>query len=387
MRTTHNRFVSCDVELCFVERRTIFTMHIVNVIQCANLGGMEQASLRLMRALKARGHELSLISLNPIAGLGPLLEKANIPACGLDYAGKGKFAALFDLRRKLASQSADALIMTGHNFAASLAIGDICRGRRLLANHFHHEGVMPPWRWRLIYRAARARFQTITFPSDFVRREAETLDPAIKPIARTIRNPLQIPPLPVDPVKRAAMRARCRVDGDAPLIGNAGWLISRKRIDVFLDTAAAFVQMRPDARFVIAGDGELRAALEVQTQRLGLSDRLTWLGWQSDLEPFYAGIDALLFNTDWDTFPTTPIEAMSLAIPVVASSVHGGLPEILNEETGWLFDRHDPPALAQALLRALTTEGRIRGARARDSVRVTSDPESVAVEIEELLLG
>ena len=47
---------------------------------------MEQASLRLMRALQGRGHELRLISLNPIEGLGPLLEMADIQAIGLDYA-------------------------------------------------------------------------------------------------------------------------------------------------------------------------------------------------------------------------------------------------------------------------------------------------------------
>ena len=62
-------------------------MRILNLIQCANLGGMEQASLRLMKALQARGHELRLISLNPIAGLGPSTQKANIRPEGLIIRG------------------------------------------------------------------------------------------------------------------------------------------------------------------------------------------------------------------------------------------------------------------------------------------------------------
>src|SRR5688572_5986271 len=135
-------------------------MRILNLIQCANLGGMEQASLRLMRALRARGHELNLISLNPIAGLGPLLERAGIPAISLEYSTRGKIACFFDLRRTIRRLHADALMMTGHNLAASLALGDVCREHRMMAMHFHHEGVMPPWRWRLIYRAAERQFRT-----------------------------------------------------------------------------------------------------------------------------------------------------------------------------------------------------------------------------------
>jgi glycosyltransferase involved in cell wall biosynthesis len=360
-------------------------MRIVNVIQCTNLGGMEQASLRLMKALMARGHELSIISLNPIAGLGPLLKEAGIPAVGLDYSRCGKIGAFFDLRRALQAESADALIMTGHNFAASLALGDAGRGRRLLACHYHHEGVMPPWRWRLIYRIARARFQSITFPSDTVRWEAEAIAPFISPVARTIRNPL--PPPTVDPSLRVAFRAGLGVGPATPLIGNAGWLIQRKRFDIFLDTAAEILKLQPHAHFAVAGDGELRSALEAQAARLGIASRLAWLGWLRDLDPFYAALDVLLFNTDWDTFPTTPVEAMSRAIPVVASSIQGGLPELLDDETGWLLDRHDPAALAKAAITALGPEGRARGSRARGRVTTMSDPATIAAQIEELLIG
>jgi hypothetical protein len=49
-------------------------MNIINIMQGTDLGGMEQASLRLMLGLKELGHSLQVLSLNPIGGLGPLLE-------------------------------------------------------------------------------------------------------------------------------------------------------------------------------------------------------------------------------------------------------------------------------------------------------------------------
>ena len=360
-------------------------MRILNIIQCAHLGGMEQASLRLMQALKARGHELRLISLNPIQGLGPLLAKAGIPACGLDYGKRGKFATMVDLSRVLRSEQADAMIMTGHNLAASLSLGNVCRDHRVLAAHFHHNGVMPAWRWRLIYRFALRRFQAITFPSDFVRREAVAICPAIKGISHVVRNPIEMPPR-VTPEERLIIRERVGLHPQVRLVGNAGWLIPRKRFDVFLRTAAVAASRRQDIRFVIAGDGPERPSLQHLALSLGIADKVHWLGWMDDLRPFYAGLDVLLFNSDWDAFPTTPVEAMSYGVPVVASALNGGLGEIIQDESvGWLTDKHDSALLAEWVTAAMTDDGRRKGATARECVAETCDPASISGFIEGLL--
>ncbi len=361
-------------------------MRILNIIQCTNLGGMEQASLRLMQALKKRGHELRLISLNPVGRLGPLLEAEAIPVRGLDYSGRGTLRSFLHLRAIISAENADAIIMTGHNFVASLALGTACRGRRVLAMHFHHQGVMPAWRWRLLYGVAIRRFNTISFPSDFVRREAEAIYPAVATISETIRNPLDLPAIR-DNAVRETFRARIGVPSSAPLIGNAGWLVPRKRFDVFLRTAVEILGDLPEAHFVIAGDGEDRTNLHQLATSLGIADRVFWAGWLSDLSPFYAGIDVLLFNADWDAFPTTPVEAMGHGIPVVASLEHGGLDEILDNSCGWLIGQHDPQALAAAVLEALSPAGNARAWNARLRVGAMSNPDKIGETVESRLLG
>lgn len=347
---------------------------------------MEQASLRLMTAMQKRGHSFSLISLNPVEGLGPLLDAAGIPAQGLDYDREGKVRSLFRLRRAVRDSNADALIMTGHNFAASLGIAGVGPKRRLLAIHYHHEGVMPKWRWRLIYRAARCQFQTVSFASDFVRREAEAIFPSIKPLAATIYSPLDLPPLPAK-ASGAQLRGQFEIPADAPVIGNAGWLIQRKRFDVFLRTAALINREVPTSHFLIAGNGELRAELEALAKTLGIADRVHFTGWLSDLDPFYAGIDVLLFNSDWDCFGLTAVEAMARAIPVVASVRNGGLGEVLDESNGWLNCDHDEEWLSRSVIEALGPEGRRRGAMARERVRIANDPDHIAQQVETCLSG
>lgn len=362
-------------------------MRIVNIMQGTNLGGMEQASLRLMVGLKERGHSCEAVSLTPIGRLGPLLEKNDIPATGLPYLGRWGWRSFPMLRRTLRSVQADALLMTGHNLLAMLALGNLCRNRRLLAIHFHHTGVMPSRQWRLIYRTACRRFQAITFPSDFVRREAEEIYPLLKPLACTVYDPLPVQPLLTAEDRRKA-RLSIGLPLDLPIIGNAGWLIPRKRFDVFLRTARLILQQVPTAMFLIAGDGAERAKLEILAKELSIAERVKWLGWQEDLTHFYQSIDMLLFNSDWDAMGMTPLEAVSRGVPLVASCLHGGLKEIVNHDCGTLISNHDIKTLAERVIYNLRNPQIAHGGAmmGRRRIMLISDVEMIAQTIESLLL-
>jgi glycosyltransferase involved in cell wall biosynthesis len=362
-------------------------MKIVNIIQGTNLGGMEQASLRLMVGLKERGHTCEVVSLNPVGRLGPLLAEQNIPATGLPYLGRGGWLSFPLIRRTLRSVQADAMLMTGHNLLAMLALGGLCRGRRVLAIHFHHEGVKPRWQWRLIYRIACSRFQAITFPSDFVRHEAEEIYPPVKSISCTVNNPLPVWPLPTDEERHQA-RVALGIPIDAPVIGNAGWLIQRKRFDVFLRTAQLIAQQVPKSVFLIAGDGEERTKLQALSQKLNIAERVRWLGWQKDMTVFYQCLDVMLFNSDFDAVGLSPLEAICYGVPLVASVQQGGLKEILNsDEYGFLIPTHDIEALAEKAVYFLRNreEARKVALTGRERIAQVSNTKRIVGEMEALL--
>lgn len=87
---------------------------------------------------------------------------------------------------------------------------------------------------------------------------------------------------------------------DELVIGNAGRLVEQKG-QTFLLEAAAVLQGQ-GVRFVlaIAGEGALRARLEAQAQRLGISGRVRFLGFVSDMRRFYREIDVLAFPSLWE---------------------------------------------------------------------------------------
>ena len=352
-------------------------MRIFNIIQCANLGGMEKANLELLTGLKTLGHEIELLSLNPIAGLRPLLDDRKIRAHGLAYRGMAGWRSVPELKRYLAKVRSDALIMTGHNLLAMLVLGDLCRKHRLLMIHFHHTGVKPAWQWRLIYRIARRRFQAVAFPSDFIRKEAEAIYPPIAEISHTVGFSIDLPQ-PASAAQRAQARRDLGLPLEARVVGNCGWLIPRKRFDIFLRVARDIAQAEPNTFFLVAGDGPEAERLKSLARDLGIAERVRWLGWQSDLTSFYRSLDLLVFNTDWDAMGRTPLEALGAGIPVVASAVHSGLSEMLDAQSyGLIFPQHDVPRLAKAALNVLRDSARaeqlVHSARQRIGRIATSE--------------
>lgn len=328
-------------------------MRICNIIQCANLGGMEQSTFVLLKNLKARGHEVEFLSLQPLGGIEPLLSRHSIPAEGLAYRGAGGWRSVWEFRRHLKNLDSDALIMTGHNLLATEALGSFCSGRRVLSIHFHHAGVKPDWQWRLIYRSALAKFSAIVFPSNFIREEAEAIYPAIKSVSHTVGCPIDLS-APPSFAERLQARHGLGLPQHAHIVGNAGWLIRRKRFDVFLKIARNIASQDPDAIFVVAGDGPEAEAMKSLSAQLGIADRVRWLGWQPDLLPFYRSLDLLLFNSDQDAMGRTPLEALAFGVPVVASILQGGLPEIVNHRNyGPIFTHHDIDEMTHAVLSIL----------------------------------
>lgn len=328
-------------------------MKILILIQCTNLGGMEQAALELAKELKVLGHEPEFLSLTPVGELGPVLNTLGIPVSGIEYKGAFGWRSFLPLKKKLQGIHADALIMFGHNLMGMLALGDFCTTRRILTLHFHHQGVMHVLLWKILYAIAGWRFSKLVFPSAFIRNEAISLCPWIEQRSQILRNPVSSHPLVSVEQKRNARRA-LGIAEDEAVIGNAGWLIPRKRWDIFLRVADVVLKSRPDARFVIAGDGLERANLEALASELGIAERIQWIGWQSDLSVFYQSLDVLLFNSEWDAMGRTPLEAMTYGVPVVASVTHGGLGEVMDsEEHGYFLGEHDIEKLAGYVTRLL----------------------------------
>jgi len=135
-----------------------------------------------------------------------------------------------------------------------------------------------------------------------------------------------------DPDLRERIAPASRFDA---LIAHVSNFRPVKRVDVALDV---FRRLRRDvrARFVLVGDGPVRADIERQAAEYGLGDEALFLGERQDLVPLLSVADLFLLPSAQESFGLAALEAMACEVPVVASNV-GGLPEIIeNGVTGFL---------------------------------------------------
>ena len=116
-----------------------------------------------------------------------------------------------------------------------------------------------------------------------------------------------------------------------------------------------------DVELWLAGDGELRGALQAKVSEVGLQDVVTFLGQcprEALLELYSARrVDAVVLPSLHEGIPVALMEAMSYGIPVVATRT-GGVPELLEGGAGLLVPPGDPSALAEAI-RSLVDDGEL----------------------------
>lgn len=172
------------------------------------------------------------------------------------------------------------------------------------------------------------------------------------------------------PGSQADARSALRV-GDALLFVCVGRLNREKGVRHAL---TALASLSDAARLCVVGDGEERGALEAHARRLGVADRVTFVGAVPSrrVAAFLQAADAFVFPTEHpEAAPLVLLQAMGCGLPTVASDV-GAIPEITGrkEDCALLV----PPGRADALARAmhrLAEDAQLRsamGRRARERV-------------------
>ncbi len=105
----------------------------------------------------------------------------------------------------------------------------------------------------------------------------------------------------------------------------------------------------------LIGDGPLQLAVEAQARRLGIAERVRFLGLRRDVAERLAQSQLFVLATRWEGFPYTILEAMRAGLAVVASDVGGVREAVVHGETGLLVPRDDEPALRQRLFEMLAS--------------------------------
>lgn len=133
-------------------------------------------------------------------------------------------------------------------------------------------------------------------------------------------------------------------DPSLPLVLNVGRLCHQKNFSLFLRLVHRFANDchgRRVANFLIVGDGELRAVLELEALHLGVKDHVSFVGFVTDIDNLYVCADLVVQTSTWEGTPMCLLEARSFGLPVVAPLVGGNVDVVRDGIDGGLFGVED----------------------------------------------
>jgi glycosyltransferase involved in cell wall biosynthesis len=144
-------------------------------------------------------------------------------------------------------------------------------------------------------------------------------------------------------------RATLDTPNDAPLLLGMGRLHDDKAHDVSLDALPHL----PGVYFWIAGAGPREAELKAQAARLGVADRVRFLGWRLDASALYRTADICLFPSRFEPLGNTVIQAWAHDIPLVTAASAGPGALVRDGEDALLVPINDSGAVVTAVRRLL----------------------------------
>jgi len=339
---------------------------VVRLFSRLNIGGPSVHVLLLTAGLREMGYETRLIVGREAPSEGNLLERARqmgieveqLGGLGREIRPLSDLVTLVQLYRRI--RAAKPAIVHTHTAKAGV-VGRLAArlaGVPIVVHTYHGHvlrGYFGPVK-NALFRSLETWLNRMT---DVPITVSSALRDELAAMGVAPREKIRVVPLGLElerftrPATRGGLRRTVGAGEADPLVGIVGRLVPIKDVDVFLRAAAHVASRLPAARFAVVGDGERRGELEREAARLGLGDRVRFVGWRTDLESVYADLDVVVNSSRNEGTPVALIEAMAAGRPVVATAV-GGTPDLLGGGArGALVAAGEAEALAEGILAAL----------------------------------
>jgi glycosyltransferase involved in cell wall biosynthesis len=311
-------------------------LRVMFMLTSMPVGGAETLLVNLVRRLDRRQFQPMICCLKERGPLGEELA-TELPVFQELIGGKFDLRVVGRLKRLMQDHQVDALITVGAG--DKMFWGRIAARRAglpVIASALHSTG------WpdgvgklnRLLTPITDAFIAVATEHGRYLR-EVEGF-PADK--VAIISNGIDTLRFRLNATARQQIRQQLQIAPKAPVCGIVAALRPEKDHALFLRAAEKTLRNLPQARFIIAGDGPLRADLERLAGELQVSHAVNFLGSRSDIPELLSAMDLFTLTSQNEASPVSILEAMSIGLPIVAPRV-GSIPETVEQQvSGFLIE-------------------------------------------------
>lgn len=337
------------------------------------VAGAQRSMLAQARWFHEQGYPVQAVFFYDKQGLQHSWQAANpFPVISLDGWRAGRpvlfnipnlIRGLVRLFSRLRNDVKAVVTFTPHSNLLGLPMAWLARVPvRIGTHHGYIEGSSRFMAW-LHARLTNSRLSsTMVAVSSQVRDYAIRQEKANEKRLVVIRNGIE--PLVKEFKNREDMRKQVGLPADGLLLLTVGRLTVQKGHTVLLDAIAKMAPRYPQARFAFAGDGPLRHSLEEQAARLGIADRVIFLGLREDVTSWLFAADIFVQPSLWEGLSLALLEALFAGLPVVASWVEGVVDVVKDQKSALLVAPGEAEPLAAAMARMIE-DGALRQRIAR----------------------
>jgi glycosyltransferase involved in cell wall biosynthesis len=294
------------------------------------------------------------------------LSEETLDALGTDitYLHKGKFdpATLTHLLKIIEDKRIDVLHLHGYG---ATTFGRMAGAMKKLPTILHEHANLTDTPWfqkiadRLLAGSTNLAIAVSESTAQFVR-DARLIPPERVKVVY-LGAPVEEFGRPRSAEEIAAARREVGAEPGDFIVGTITRLHDSKGNEYLVEAAKQVIAERPQATFVLVGEGPLRPALEAQAAALDLGNRFRFHGFAKDVASVLSAFDLSVFPSLWEGTPLTAFEALAMGKAIVSTDADGLL-DILDEKSAWIVPKRDAGALARAIVAAID-DGAARAAK------------------------
>ena len=349
-------------------RSVISVAHIITKLE---LGGAQQNTLFTVAHLDRARFRPILITGEP----GPLDEEARresgaefhqVPALGRTIRPLADLLAFYRLTRLLRRLKPTIV----HTHSSKAGIIGRCAARLagvpIIIHSIHGFGFTPAQppllRSSLIAAERMVGRMTSWFIAVSESTRQQGIDLGLFPPERcsVIRSGIDLRMFKHTQVDVEKKRRELDLEPDCPVVGMIAPLKPQKAPLDYVRLAALVCRVRPEAQFLLIGDGELRAEVEAAARQHELGSKFRLLGWRRDIAEILQSLDVFVLTSRWEGLPRVYLEALASGRPIVGTNVDGAAEVVHEGVNGYLVEPGNLDRMAKEILGLLRDPPRAR---------------------------
>ncbi|HEU0051331.1 MAG TPA: glycosyltransferase [Patescibacteria group bacterium] len=353
---------------------------VVVAITLAEPGGATSFAFGFAKWLKSQGYDVTVL-----AGEGRWLfercHEAGITARRIRFLKRSlnpwnDYRAYKEIKRELKAIAPQAIHLNSSKMGV---LGGFAAHQAGIPNIVYRiggwaflEAVIPPisWLYRLAEKWTAQHKNIIVCVHEGDEKIARKAGIRPKQKLLTIPNGIDLARFDHDLQPRDHARHALQQDGCQFVFGTIAHFYPAKDLPRYLEACALVHEQKPNAQFVLIGDGAERYKIRRKRYELCLEDCVHLLGTMEQASTLLRGLDAFVLPSAKEGMPKALLEAMAAALPCIATDV-GANKWMLEDGGGWIVPKQNPKALAEAMIYVMEhpNEAKSRGAHARYRVQ------------------